>query len=119
MRELKPIYKCETFIYTRRETWTAGNKPVTVFRLDADHLEAWTEQNGGITADILDGCLIDSCLISTRRGWAVAVENFVSSWTSDYYIIFQAGDGADVLDFWEDMIYRREQAEKAYQSITA
>lgn len=119
MRELKPIFKCESFINTRRETWTQGNKPVTVFRIDADILEAWTNQNGGITADVLEGCLIDSVLISTRRGWAIALEHYVTSWTSDYYMIFQPGAAPDVIELWEDMLYRREQAEKAYQSITA
>ena len=104
MRELKPIYKCETFIYTRKETWTAGQKPVTVFRIDAGNLDKWVKQNDGEYIDCIMGCLQDSFLIATRRGYAIAKEHFVNTWTSDFYMIFQPYSSNDVTDLWNEMV---------------
>lgn len=84
-------------IYTEKNA--AG---VTCFRLEpGPAFHKWRHQNSAeFTGDYVEGCLLDSFVMSTRRGFAAFYENYVNEWTSDYYVEFQAGAAQDVFSNW-------------------
>ena len=96
-------YKYHSNVYTRKENG------VTCLRLDADKLEKWMHQNkADFTGDYIEGCLLDNFVISTKRGYAAVYENYVNTWTSDYYIEFQPGAARDVFRRWYEFEYKME-----------
>ena len=84
-------------IYTKKNA--AG---VTCFRLEpGPAFHKWAHQNGAeYTGDYVEGCLLDSFVMSTRRGFAVFYENYVNEWTSDYYVEFQPGAAQNIFSNW-------------------
>lgn len=99
-------------IYTERRQRAPGRPPVTCFRLDACGLDKWMAQNGAdYTGDFVAGCLLDSFVAATRRGYAAVYENYVNTWTSDYYIEFQPGAATDVWDAWNEYEAQYGEAE--------
>ena len=98
-------------IWTEREQRTPGRPPVTCFRLNPGReFDRWMHQNGAdYTGDFVEGVLQDSFVVFTRRGFAAVYENYVNSWSSDYYIEFQPGAAQDVFSKW----YKFEDAATA------
>ena len=75
---------------------------VTCFRLEPGAaFEKWIHQNGAeYTGDYIEGCLLDSFVMVTRRGFAAFYENYINEWTSDYYVEFQPGAAQAVFSNW-------------------
>jgi hypothetical protein len=90
-------------IYTEKNA--AG---ITCFRLEPGAaFEKWARQNGAeYTGDYVEGCLLDSFVVATRRGYAAFYEHYVNEWTSDYLVEFQAGAAQTVFSNW----YKFEEA---------
>lgn len=90
------------WIFTARERRT-GKKPVTLFELSPGReFERWMHQNGAEYAGpYVDGVLLDSFVVSTRRGYAAIYETYRNEWTSTYTVTFQPGSAPDVWKEWE------------------
>lgn len=76
-------------------------------------LAKWLYQNGGEVVDAIEGCLLDSLLIETRRGTAALLETYVNPWQSTYTLYFST-DSAPVVDLFEE----RKAANDAYCNST-
>lgn len=77
------------------------------FLLDPAALEKWLHQNKAIyTGDFLEGCLLDSFIVSTRRGYAAIYEKYINANKSGYYVEFEAGPAKNVFSNW----YKMEEA---------
>lgn len=62
---------------------------VTSFYLDPKDFDKWMYQNRGeYTGDFVEGCLLDSFVIATKRGYAFFYENALNSQSSDYAVYF-------------------------------
>ena len=99
-------------IWTEREQRSEDRPPVTCFRINSGkEFDRWMHQNGGtFSGEWVDGCLIDSFIIATRRGYAAFYEHYVNTWTSDYYVEFQPGAAQDVFKTWYEFEEAAEQA---------
>lgn len=63
---------------------------VTSFYLSpGEDFNTWMHQNKAeYTGAFVDGCLLDSFVVSTKRGYAFMYEHARSAWTSDYTVYF-------------------------------
>jgi hypothetical protein len=74
---------------------------ITTFKMEPIMLEKWLKQNGGeYTGDVVEGCLLDSFVVFTKRGIAAFYESYVNSCQSNYYVEFQVYPGNDVFEKW-------------------
>ena len=100
------------WIFTAREKRTQGRPPVTLFELSpGKEFDRWMQQNGAeYTGDYVEGVLLDSFIVATRRGYAAFYEHYVNTWTSDYYVEFQPGAAQDVFSAWYEFEAAAEAA---------
>ena len=68
------------------------------------NLDKWMHQNRAEILEVVEGCLLDNFLVSTKRGTAAIIETPVNCWTSCYKIYFSTDTSA------EDEFYRRATA---------
>ena len=75
---------------------------VTSFQLDpGPAFDKWVHQNSAeYTGDYVDGCLLDSFIMCTPRGFAAFYENYLNEWSSNYYVEFQPGAAQKVFSNW-------------------
>ena len=74
---------------------------MTIMRCDPKFLETWLKQNEAeCTGDFVEGVLLDSFMVWTKRGVAAVYEHFLNAWSSDYMIDFEPGDGKKVWENW-------------------
>lgn len=59
------------------------------------NLDKWLKQNDAEIIDVIEGCLIDSYLISTKRGTAAIMETYVNPWTSKHTLYFSTDSAAE------------------------
>lgn len=77
------------------------------FDITPKELEEWIcENKGEYTGDIVEGVLLDSFVIATKRGFAAVYEKYCNEWTSCYHVVFETGAAQSVFDEW----YEFEQA---------
>lgn len=69
------------------------SEPMTAFYIEpGEAFEKWMHQNEAeYTGDYVEGVLLDSFVVQTKRGTAAVYESFVNPNASRYYIEFQAG----------------------------
>lgn len=59
------------------------------FYLNADALGRWMHQNKAqYTGAYIEGVLLDSFVVETKRGIAAIYEHALNEWTSNYYVEF-------------------------------
>lgn len=62
---------------------------MTRFYLNAGALGRWMHQNKAqYTGAYVDGVLVDSFVVETKRGVAAIYEHALNEWTSNYYVEF-------------------------------
>ena len=84
---------------------------IKTFLLDPAALEKWLHQNKAIyTGDFLEGCLLDSFIVSTRRGYAAIYERYINPNKSGYYVEFEAGTAAAVFNNWDEFYNNYKEA---------
>lgn len=72
------------------------------YLLNPDALDMWLHQNGSNEIiDFREGCLLDSFIISTKRGTAAIYERYCTSWTSNYRIEWEKYPSDKVWENWE------------------
>lgn len=83
---------------------------VLTFRLHPSELEKWMHQNRAeYTGDAVEGCLLNSFVLTCKRGFAAVYEHYLTEWTSDYLVEFQAGDAKDVWKRWFEFVERSKE----------
>lgn len=84
---------------------------MTSFRIGSTELEKWLHQNRAeFTGDIVEGGLLDSFMVATKRGFAAIYEHYCNEWASDYTVEFERGDAREVWARWKRF---KEQAKSA------
>ena len=71
---------------------------VKTYKFGAMRYEKWLKQNDGEVIDILEGCLLDSLMVNTKRGVALLMETYVNSNSSNYTLYFAANKDRDAMD---------------------
>lgn len=62
---------------------------MTRFYLNAGALDRWMHQNKALyTGAYIEGILVDSFVVETKRGIAAFYEHPLNEWTSNYYVEF-------------------------------
>ena len=62
---------------------------MTRFYLNAGALGRWMYQNKAQhTGAYVEGVLVDSFVVETKRGVAAIYEHYLNEWTSNYYVEF-------------------------------
>jgi hypothetical protein len=65
----------------------SGN--ITSFYLDAHDFGKWSEQNKAVfSGAYVEGVLLDSFVMETKRGYAFFYEHYLNSCSSDYAVFF-------------------------------
>ena len=73
-------------------------------------LEKWLYQNDGEIVEILEGCLLDSYLIETKRGTAAIMETYATPNSSKYTLYFSTDDEA------AQIFYKAQEAREAWDA---
>ena len=62
---------------------------ITSFYLAHSDLDKWMYQNKAeYTGEYVEGVLLDSFVVSTKRGYAFFYEHVLNCWSSDYAVYF-------------------------------
>lgn len=62
---------------------------MTRFYVGSTQLNKWMHQNkASYTGMFVEGCLLDSFVLETRRGYAFVYEHYLNANSSDYYVEF-------------------------------
>jgi len=90
---------------------------MTSFYLNPLHFEKWMHQNrASYTGMFVEGCLLDSFVLETRRGYAFIYEHYLNANSSDYMVIFVPYKAAHKPEYdkafadWYDFEERSETA---------
>lgn len=87
-----------------QETETAEPENITVFNLDPMNLDKWMHQNkASYTGEYREGNLIDSFILSCKRGYAALYETYSNEWNSTYTVEFMPykyGGGCEIFNRW-------------------
>lgn len=74
---------------------------MTRFYIEPKNLEKWLHQNvAEYTGDFVEGVLLDSFVVATKRGFAAIYESYVNPNQSRYYIEFEKGAAQKVWVNW-------------------
>ena len=76
---------------------------VKTYKFGAMRYEKWMQQNDGEVIDIVEGCLLDSLMVNTRRGVALLMETYINSNSSNYTLYFAAKNDRNAIDTLFDM----------------
>lgn len=80
---------------------TSLDNGITTFYIGSTELEWWMQQHGAeYTGDIIEGCLLDNFVLECEGGFAAVYERYLTEWTSDYVIEFEAGCAETVWRQW-------------------
>lgn len=84
---------------------------VVTFRMKPSALEKWMHQNRvEHTGAFVEGCLLDSFVLSCKRGFAAVYAHVVNEWVSDYIVEFEAGEAKTVWKRWYEFQERSEKS---------
>ena len=75
---------------------------MTRFYISPKRLDTWLRQNKAETLECVEGCLLDSFLVGTKRGYAAIYEHYLNPWSSDYFVEFGTTDETEVIKRWEE-----------------
>ena len=94
---------------------------MTCFYLGSTQLNKWMHQNRAeYVGCCVEGCLLDSFVVATKRGFAALYEHYLNPNSSDYYVEFQTGTAQDVFRNWykfeEKCEYEQKEIETARES---
>ena len=79
------------------------------FKIAASNLGMWMHQNKAeYTGAYVEGVLLDSFVVATKRGFAAIYETYVNPWVSCYTIEFETGTAQTV---WKNWYKFEEEAE--------
>lgn len=88
---------------------------MTRFYLNASALGRWIHQNKAqYTGAYIEGVLVDSFVVETKRGVAAIYEHGLNEWTSNYYVEFtdykNGFKNGEVDKIWSDWYAFEEKA---------
>lgn len=85
---------------------------MTRFYLNAGALGRWMHQNKAqYTGAYVEGVLVDSFVVETKRGVAAIYEHYLNEWTSNYCVEFTPyKSGAEVNELWKEWNEFEEKA---------
>ena len=61
--------------------------------------QKFIEENQAEIIDIIEGCLLDNYLLSTKNGYIAMIETYVNSWTS-CHTIYKSTDSGEIDEIW-------------------
>ena len=82
---------------------------MTRFYISPKNMNIWINQNKAETLECVEGCLLDSFIVGTKRGYAAIYEHYLNAWSSDYLVEFEAGNAPNVWRRWDDFRARCEE----------
>lgn len=86
----------------RKDIYTEKIGPYTCFSIKpGEAFNAWIHQNAGEIIDVREGVLLDNYLIACKKGLAIFQEEYVTEWSSRYFIRFERGAGDHAYKAWE------------------
>ena len=68
----------------------------------AGNVDKLIHQNKAECIDVIEGCLLDSLLMATKRGYIALIETFATTQSSTYTLYFST-DSGDIYEIWESL----------------
>lgn len=104
------LFKSDYRKYLDGIYWEQIDESVIDCYMTLSQLEKWVNQNKGEYIDCMEGSLIDSVVISCKRGIAWAMEEYLNSNSSIYHVYYSKESNDQLWDEWEK---RKEAFENA------
>lgn len=88
--------------------------PVRKFYLNPCCFGMWMHQNDADYLDIIEGTLLDSCIVSTKRGYAFISEHFVNTNQSNYLVTFVDRHNSEAVDSLFELFYETKEENESW-----